>query len=182
MKKLYSGISLALFGFSTSVFAITALAADHEARSQDAISTLDSDGDGVVSFAEFQEGESRGLSRLDSDQDGVITMDEFLNSRPGPRMRNRDQNDGDRPQLENREERRAEMQEMMAQCALVQFQEMDLDGDETVSIDEFQQASFLRLDRDNNGVLTAEEIRPPRRHRRGDRAREERRERLQQNQ
>jgi len=55
------------------------------------------------------------------------------------------------------------MQEMMELRANEQFQEMNRDGDEFVSLAEFQEATFLRLDQDNNGALTAQELRPQRR-------------------
>ena len=54
-----------------------------------------------------------------------------------------------------------------------QFQDMDRDGDDLLSALEIHEANFLRMDRDNNGALDADELRPPRgsgpRKKRGDR-------------
>ena len=44
---------------------------------------------------------------------------------------------------------------------------MDTDGNDVVSLEEFQEANFLELDKDNNGLLSAEELRPKRGGRRG---------------
>jgi Ca2+-binding EF-hand superfamily protein len=60
------------------------------------------------------------------------------------------------------QERRREMTER----ATARFQEMDTNGDDAVSLTEFQEANFLSLDSDNNGLLSAEELRPKRPERR----------------
>ena len=41
--------------------------------------------------------------------------------------------------------------------------DIDTDGDEIVTLAEFQEATFDRMDRDGDGVLNAEELEPPRR-------------------
>ena len=43
---------------------------------------------------------------------------------------------------------------------------MDTDGNDEVSFGEFQEANFLQLDNDNNGLLSAEELRHQRAGRR----------------
>lgn len=150
MDKLGFTVMAGLLGVSSLAFG-----QDHENR----FDTLDSDGNGSVSFAEFQESGINMITRIDADNDGSLTLDEFLNARPqrGPRREHRSESEGGPS-----EERRAEIQARMAERATQHFQEMDLDGDDLISVSEFQEASFLRMDRDNNGVLTVEELRPPR--------------------
>jgi hypothetical protein len=110
------------------------------------------------------------LARLDSDTNGVLTIDEFLNGRPGPRMDNRagrKGRGGNNPHFEFNAERHAEMQAMITQRVTERFQEMDSNGDEIVTLDEFREANFLNLDNDNNGVLTGSELRQQQRGGRG---------------
>ena len=174
MQKLRLVLALGLLGFGATVYG-----ADDSDRGQSRIDTLDTDGDGVVSFAEFQEGGTELLANLDTDQNGVLTIDEFLNGRSGrgPGFGNRRNRDGDdttereidEERQAQRQERMSRMQEMMAQRATERFQEMDLDGDEIVTVEEFQEANFIQLDRDNDGVLTARELRPQRGSRNGNR-------------
>jgi Ca2+-binding EF-hand superfamily protein len=47
----------------------------------------------------------------------------------------------------------------MTEQAVARFQEMDTDGNNEVSFGEFQEANFLQIDNDNNGVLSAAELR-----------------------
>ena len=49
----------------------------------------------------------------------------------------------------------------MEEHALEQFSEMDANGDNMLSLLEMQEAQFLRLDRDNNGILEGRELRGP---------------------
>lgn len=184
MDKLRLIVGLGIVGLCAS-----ALAADEKSAGNRAMTELDTDGDGNVSFAEFQARGSDVLITMDSDENGVLTIDEFLNSRSGPGLRSRGGRGGrgDRhgepseEQLARMQERiaergepseeqlarREEMRELQSQHAAQRFQEMDTNGDEIVSLDEFQEASFLNLDRDNNGVLTARELRPQRGRRPG---------------
>jgi len=163
MNKLSRVIAMSIFGLSSSAFA-----AEDESGRNRILSNLDTDGDGSVNFEEFQARGSESLSRLDSDENGVLTLDELLNARPGRGPGNRE--NADRPerelsdeQIARMEERRAEMNEQAA----ARFQEMDLDGNDVVSLEEFQEANFLELDDDNNGLLSTEELRPKRGGRRG---------------
>ena len=165
MQKSRLALSLGLLSFALAVYG-----ADDSGPGQRSIETLDTDGDGVVSFLEFQEAGTEQLTNLDTDQNGVLTIDEFLNGRPGPGFGSRRNRSGDdqpdrefdEEQQAQRQERMAQMQEMMTQRATERFQEMDADGDEIVTIEEFQEANFVQLDRDNDGVLTAQELRPQR--------------------
>jgi len=171
MDKLTLVLGLGVLSLSASTMA--AELEQHSKPGDNVLAELDSNGDGSVNFAEFQERGTESFARIDTNSDGELSIDEFLSSRPGPGMgmgmRNRgnrgDRNGSDdgRPQREPSEEQLARMQEMMEQRANEQFQEMNTDGDEFISFVEFQEANFLSLDRDNNGALTAEELRPQRR-------------------
>lgn len=167
MNRVKFAITLGLVSFSSAL-----VAQEHKGPFE----TLDNDGNGSVSFAEFQENGINMLARIDTDDNGVLTIDEFLNAPTGrgPR-RGPPHGNGNRGENSDQanEEQRADRRANMTERATAAFQEMDLDDDEVVSVDEFQQANFLRMDRDGNGVLTAEELRPPRGQRskghRGDR-------------
>lgn len=127
------------------------LFAQGDAHKRGPIGDLDSDGDGAISFAEFQAVEGERFAIADTDSDGLLSFDEFTAAAPGP---------GRRP--EGREvdaEHAAEMQARMQERALAQFSEMDANGDNMLTLLEMQEAQFLRLDRDNNGVLEGRELR-----------------------
>lgn len=165
MNKLSRVFAMSIFGLSGSAFA-----AQGDSEHSRALSVLDSDGDGSVNFEEFQAQGAEALIRLDSDANGVLTLDELLNARPGRGPGNRGDQNADRPEREPSEERIARMEERraaMTERATARFHEMDLDGNDVLSQEEFQQANFLELDTDNNGLLSAEELRPKRGGRRG---------------
>ena len=164
MNKLSRVIAISLFGLSSSAFA-----AEDKSGHNRALADLDTDGDGSVNFEEFQARGGQSLSRLDSDGNGVLTLDELLNARPGRGPGNRGDRNADRPEQEPSEEQIARMEERlaaMAEQAVARFQEMDTDGNDEVSFGEFQEANFLQLDNDNNGLLSAEELRHQRAGRR----------------
>lgn len=151
MKHMNWMLGLGLLGLATT--AAAAEGREPGARFQ----ALDTDGDGNISYAEFDAAEGGRLARLDSDGNGVLTLDEFLNGRPDRERRG--------PRAEGREideERLAEMRERMLTRATARFHEMDNDGDAMLSQSELAEAAFLRLDRDGNGLLGGRELRPPR--------------------
>jgi Ca2+-binding EF-hand superfamily protein len=165
MNKLSRVIAMSIFGLSSSAFA-----AEDESGRNRALTNLDTDGDGSVNFEEFQARGAESLSHLDSDENGVLTLDELLNARPGRGPGNRGDRNADRPEREPSEEQIARMEERRAEMterAAARFQEMDTDGNDIVSLEEFQEANFLALDSDNNGLLSSEELRPKRGGRRG---------------
>ena len=161
MHKLRLVIGIVFSGICNA-----SLAADERVSERPSLESLDSNGDGIISFVEFQESNINDLSRLDTDQNGVLTLDEFLNARlmRGPRSgtRARGANAGGGGAIENNE-RRARMRERMVERITKQFHDIDTDGDEIVTLAEFQEATFDRMDRDGDGVLNAEELEPPRR-------------------
>ncbi|MEE3300901.1 MAG: hypothetical protein VX197_06705 [Pseudomonadota bacterium] len=158
---------IAGLGFLLSSTAL--LAAEEKRVSRSGVDQLDINGDGVISFVEFQESDRNGLSRLDTDNNGVLTIDEFLNTRPNFRPRSRvrgDQQSGqqnDRPDPDELDARRAQMRERMTARAEERFHEMDVNGDEMITLAEFQEANFDAMDRDGDGVLTGRELRRQRR-------------------
>lgn len=159
MNKLSRVIVFSIFGLSGSVFA-----AEDDSNRNRALTNLDADGDGNVNFEEFQSRGAERLSQLDQNDDGLLSLEEFLSQAPGPRRGNRNgEREPSEEQIARMEERRAAM---MAR-ATERFQTMDTDGDAHVSLAEFQESNFLALDSDNNGLLSAQELRPKRGDRRG---------------
>jgi len=158
MFKLRFLIPVSLLGIAGAAFA----AEDHGPGRQ-MLEELDTNGDGQISITEFQGRDNNALTMMDSDANGVLTIDEFLNARPGPGAGMRPERgdragDGRQPSAEQM----AKMQEMRAARATARFQEMDTDGDEIVTLAEFQIATFAELDRDDDGFLKGDELRPPR--------------------
>lgn len=147
-----------IMGLGALALTNAAFAADNEHRGNP-LANLDSNGDGVVDFVEFQENAMDPVARLDSDGDGQLSLDEFLSGRPGPGQGRGGFGGRRGGQGEPNEERMAEFEEMMLERATERFSEMDLDGNGLVSRIELQEANFLRMDDDNDGVLSAQELR-----------------------
>ena len=154
MHKLHVLLHFGLLGVAG-----TALAADDKGPRSTLLETLDVNGDGLVSLIEFQDRENNILAQLDTDANGVLTLDEFINARPDMGRRGNRPGDGQR---QPDAEQVARMQEMRTERATERFQQMDTDGDEIVTLEEFQAGNFAELDRNDDGVLDAEEMRPPR--------------------
>ena len=150
-----------LLGYTTS-----AASEDEPSRGQTALAILDNNGDGVVSFVEFQESKFSSIAAMDTDGNDVLTIDEYLNARPGPRVGSQGTRPGasgqDTDNRESTKEQIARRSKMQARIATQRFQETDQDGDEIVTAAEFQEAKFLEMDQDGNGTLSADELRPPR--------------------
>lgn len=147
MRSLNLVLILGLAAASSSVFA------QGEQQRRNPLAELDTDGDGSISFAEFQEGDNQRFSDADADGDGLISLEELLAARP--------ERESQGQQVS--EDRLAKRQARMEERITAQFQEMDADGDGLVSPLERQEYGFLRLDRDNNGLISAEEMQPRRR-------------------
>ncbi|MCG8414579.1 MAG: hypothetical protein MI746_10220, partial [Pseudomonadales bacterium] len=110
---------------------------------------------GVVDFSEFQENAPDVIAQLDTDGDNGISLDEFLDGRPSGQRRG---GFGNRS-ADLSDEELAELQEMMLERATERFNAMDLDGNGLVSSLEMHEANFLQMDDDNDGVLSAAELR-----------------------
>jgi hypothetical protein len=108
---------------------------------------LDTDGDGQVSFEEFQPRNDRShrmLELADQDGDGALTLDEMEQARAAKMV-----------------EKQIEMAERMAAGAErmeQNFIAMDTDGSGTVTPMEMRQHSFNKLDKNEDGYITADEF------------------------
>lgn len=178
MNKLQLILQIGLLGYAG-----TAMAADDKGPGHGLLENLDTNGDGLISLIEFQGRDDNALTAMDTDGNGVLTIDEMLNARPnmGMRMERGDRNgpgprprgdqaapaDQDNPlaprgQREPSAEEIELMQELHTLRATERFQEMDTNGDEIVTLAEFQTVTFAGLDRNDDGVLDAQELRPAR--------------------
>lgn len=113
------------------------------------LETMDGDGDGTVTRAEFDSFHALAFSAMDPDGDGSVTRDDFLASRQG--FGPGDHKGGP---FSWRAERRAEMQAQ-------RFNAWDANGDGTVTRSEFLAASaerFAGLDLDGNAAITRQEV------------------------
>ena len=147
MRTLLTLVTLGLTAISGST-----LAQDDNQR-RNPLADLDTDGDGNLSFSEFQAADNRRFSTTDQDGDGLLSLEEMLSARPPAPPRDR----------EISEERLEALKSRMEKRITRQLEEMDTDGDGQVSALEMQEYGFLRLDRDNNGLISAEEQQPRRR-------------------
>ena len=128
MQKLKLAISAGIIGLCGSTSA-----ADDSNSSHVAIEDLDSNGDGVISFVEFQASHNGSLARFDTDLNDVLTLDEFLDAQPsrGPRSGNRGAGSDSTSESSDRRRR---MRERITERAVGQFHAMDTDGDEVVTL------------------------------------------------
>ena len=105
---------------------------------------FDTNGDGVISFLEFQERNRFELGTIDADKDGVLSVDEFL-----------------QPTLKKSVSKKPpkEFLEKKKSLATKKFEEMDTDFDGFINIDELQDAKFDAMDKNGDGVLSWKELR-----------------------
>lgn len=108
----------------------------------------------------------RMFDRADADGDGFLSIDEFKLQGP-PEPRADPDGDGQITRAEFNDHASARGEDMLDQ-ANERFSNMDLNGDDIVTRDEAREAAFNRLDQDQNGYLSPEEMKRPR-HRHGER-------------
>ncbi|MBB4264735.1 EF-hand domain-containing protein [Roseospira visakhapatnamensis] len=113
------------------------------------LQTMDADGDGIVTRAEFDSFHVLAFRAMDPDGTGAVTLDDFLASRQGV---------GPGAQQNGRSACRADRREQMQ---TQRFNAWDANGDGSVTQSEFQAASverFAGLDLDNNAEITKQEV------------------------
>ena len=119
----------------------------------------DNNGDGSLSFEEFQEHGRKPIVRLDTNDDSLVSLEEFLDRRPVAPRRGRFGTRDNRPPPGSAEatDRRA----IATKQAERRFTEMDLSGDGYLSAAEMDEAAFLALDRNGDGMLSEREMKRP---------------------
>lgn len=130
------GLGLVMWGSST-------LAQPAHGDPQELFNSIDVDGSGSISYAEFSESNGDRFAMADSDGDGLISYEEMLANAPTPPSRER-------------------LAERIAERVTEEFAKLDTNGDGFVSSEEMSETAFLRMDDNGDGVLTADELRPPR--------------------
>lgn len=159
--------------------AVQGTAARHEAR----FTQLDADGDGIITKAEAEKGApgmARRFERFDTDKDGSITRDEWNAAHHAMMEQYRARRDECRQDPQGC---RVQMQER----AQARFSQADLNGDGALSRDEAGKGApgiarhFDRLDANQDGQVTPDELQTARkaRHERRMEQRQERRSSLQ---
>lgn len=122
-----------------------AIANDHHADRM--LSHLDENDDGQISVGEFKLPGKRMLKRADENDDGLITLDEMQSSIN-----------------KHYEERQAKADAEHAQrleSLSDRFANMDSDGNGAVTQEEARIAAFDRMDENQDGVISKDEIKPP---------------------
>ena len=112
---------------------------------------LDSDGDGLVSLAEFQQKESRFMA-MDADEDGGVSREEMQAHIAA--------------KSEERAARKAKRRAAKAARMEEKFGAADADGNGLVTAEEAHLAAFNRLDANGDGHIDADELKSRRGKRR----------------
>jgi len=111
---------------------------------------LDADGDGAVSFQEFQNSPDKRFQRTDINNDGFITLNEM------------EQHHAEREA--KRETERQSRRHKRAEKLGERFTMLDVNGDGTITLEEAQRGIFDRLDSNSDGVITRKEAKKARKH------------------
>jgi|TARA_B100000530_G_C15805335_1_gene427309 Ca2+-binding EF-hand superfamily protein len=115
---------------------ITAPAIAHERPAE-----LDSDEDGLISRDEFRLPNDRRRQRMDINGDGSISQEEVVQHHAEADAR--------------QDERTAKRREKAAE----RFNEIDVDGDGSVTTQEAEDHAFTKLDKDRDGYISRQELR-----------------------
>lgn len=107
--------------------------------------TLDADKDGKVTYAEMEAHRKAEFEAADTNKDGALSAEELS------------------------AHQQARMQERMAERAQMMLDNMDNDGNGSLSLDEMEEGPgmrhFARLDTDNDGAISKEEAADAMQHR-----------------
>lgn len=137
---------------ATLLLTLAGVTSAHDERGNRAVAKLDQDGDGLISIDEFQPPAGRKgdmMSRADADGDGLVTVEE-LEARHEKRMAKA------QARLEARDQQFADF-----------IARLDADSNGVISDEEARLAAFGRMDENGDGYLSGDELRPPKRDRRG---------------
>lgn len=156
MKSLKALATTGLLG----MFTMAVFAQDNGGGQQMMLRALDSNNDGSISLEEFSSGNAPMMSRIDADGNGFVTEAEFLANfrnmgNMGGGMRQGNGAGGDR-QLND--EQRQQMMARMEEQAKARFAAMDKDGDNQVSMAEYRAGAFANMDRNQDGMLSGDEL------------------------
>lgn len=117
----------------------------------------------AISSAAISEPKGPGkkmFDRFDSDGDGYISFEEFQPPREGMGPRADLDGNGEVTRAEVSEHVTAQAAEM-SERANHRFEKMDMNGDGVVTKLEAKEAAFYRMDKDQDGFLSAEELKRP---------------------
>lgn len=144
--------------WSLAAFSSMASAQDTDPAHKNFVAA-DNNGDGSLSFEEFQKHGRKPIGRLDTSDDGLVSLEEFLDRRPVAPRRGRFGTRDNRPPPGSAEatDRRA----IATKQAERRFTEMNLSGDGYLSAAEMDEAAFLALDRNGDGMLSEREMKRP---------------------
>ncbi|MFT5208920.1 MAG: Ca2+-binding EF-hand superfamily protein [Flavobacterium sp.] len=109
---------------------------------------LDTDGDKVLSFEEFQNGPDQRFEGADADNDGLLTLDE-MQSKHAERMA----------------ERQLRASEQLERIG-ARFTSLDTDASGDLTKEEARRGIFNQLDKNGDGFITKREAKKVRHHRR----------------
>jgi Ca2+-binding EF-hand superfamily protein len=126
---------------------------------------FDLNADGKVTLAEYQQGHADRMLKLDANKDGKITETEFMSrpdmmdhDGPSPRSENHPKKDGEQSK------RHRWMEKMRTERQAMMFDMLDVNDDAAISRSEADRMTakhFKRLDKNNDTVLTGEELPKP---------------------
>ena len=123
----------------------------------------DTNGDGKVSLAEFQQSHTDQMMKLDANKDGKITEAEFM-ARPGMMGHDGPPPKGEGEKGKDRPMRREMMEKMRGERQGMMFDMLDTNDDGALTraeADRMTAKRFKRMDKNSDSVLTGDELPKP---------------------